>query len=129
MRARALSSQDLEWLNANCPGLTTFLKFNISMMALRLALLLFLAFLFLSKKRILPKVMVTLIAFNLVLALLNHVWGNTVLRQALTDTQSTAYFEQMAKAVKRDWDIAGVFAWFGIPYFLLSKRVKATFTR
>jgi len=115
--ARMLQGPLIASLEQEFPGFHSTVVFETIFGAAWLAIQLCLAIMFFRKLAVVPKLMVASLAINLVMATENAFQAASILRQPVEFAGHGGVLH------------AAVLAVIWIPYFLLSKRVKETFTR
>lgn len=110
----ALAGPDMAAIEAKFPGIRLAILGEIAATVVLLLFQLFTAVMFFMKKAMAPKLMIALYALNLFLAVIFAMWTTSVLGKLEPDTA-------------KDTTRAIIVACIWIPYFLVSRRVKATF--
>lgn len=103
-------------LEADSPGYSRFVAWEIGLSACLLLLQVLLAVAFFLRKRSVPRLMVCFLLLNLMLTIVNALLAWNV-------------FGELSREFINDIIRATMLALVWIPYFLLSRRVKATFDR
>ncbi|APU68823.1 Transglutaminase-like enzyme [Christiangramia flava JLT2011] len=107
------------WRTGN-PGMTLFILFEMIYNCGILVFGIFAAIVFFKKRTIAPKVMIVYLAASFVFLLADTVIALSLMPDYFTPQEESEFYGETLKAFFR----AGIW----IPYFLVSKRVKETFT-